>query len=358
MAHDHVRPGPCLLCSVKHLGTAKVRMEEALASSDPERRKSRLLDVTFQLAEAETTHLAGKYPGYAQQVRNLRKKVEDYVFEYKAEPDFKPSDIDEIVSDLVRAQSAERKQESSPQVDNRERAKELHYASRGERVGPQDVLNAIGAYQKEYETPASTSDIQFALTIPHDSGLGKEVDEALAHLPEKDIAANIEQLEAEGLVEMSSRGGFYLTPKGMERDPPISKYFNTPEGTRSSRLQQTTKEAGVILGSSFIARGTERLTAIADQTFGLTAQPPYLRAGVLVPILGGIAAILAALKMKEFQRRPSAQLGAIAFGSHLLTTSVDVAEQMATTGTVGLAVVGQAYRQPILAPHTETGPFS
>jgi len=63
-----------------------IHLSEAMASSDPERLKRRLLEVTFDLNEAETTHLAGKYPELAQEVRQIRKKIEEAALGAEAQP--------------------------------------------------------------------------------------------------------------------------------------------------------------------------------------------------------------------------------------------------------------------------------
>lgn len=103
--HDHTQGGEdCVYCSVKHCGAAKVKVGEALASTDPERRKLRLLDAMFELNEIETSHLA-RHPEMAQKVRQVRKKLEEAAFEGKP---VSMSDINDLISELLKLEASEK----------------------------------------------------------------------------------------------------------------------------------------------------------------------------------------------------------------------------------------------------------
>jgi hypothetical protein len=105
--HDHTNPETCLECAIKHVGAAMIHLSEAMASSDPERLKRRLLEVTFDLNEAETTHLAGKYPELAQEVRQIRKKIEEAALGAEAQPNVTREDLERIISDLLAQRERE-----------------------------------------------------------------------------------------------------------------------------------------------------------------------------------------------------------------------------------------------------------
>ena len=105
--HDHTNPGVCIPCAIKHLGAAMVHLGEAMGSTDPARLKRRLLEVTFDMNEAESTHLADRYPALAQEIREMRKKVEEAALGAGSNPGVTRDDIEKVIDKLL----AERKKE-------------------------------------------------------------------------------------------------------------------------------------------------------------------------------------------------------------------------------------------------------
>src|SRR3989442_15849366 len=70
------------------------------------------------------------------------------------------------------------------------------------------ILEAIEHYQEEYKAPASISDIQFLLTIPHGSPLDKQIDKSLERAPQEIIKQNLSSLIKQGKIEKTEYGGY------------------------------------------------------------------------------------------------------------------------------------------------------
>jgi len=86
----------CIGCTFKHLGSARVNLEEALASgSDAIRYRERLAKVMDEMAEAEK-HIAEKLPQIAGEIRPVRKNIEKVVLGETATTTVKPSDIEAV----------------------------------------------------------------------------------------------------------------------------------------------------------------------------------------------------------------------------------------------------------------------
>jgi len=85
----------CVECTIKHLGSTKIKLEEA-SSSEAGRLREKLREAFIQLNEAEQ-HLAdaphAPIKDYLIRVRNLRKTVEKEI--YKKDPQFKPEYLTE-----------------------------------------------------------------------------------------------------------------------------------------------------------------------------------------------------------------------------------------------------------------------
>lgn len=84
-------------------------------------------------------------------------------------------------------------------------------------VTPKNVLKAIDHYVGEYKAPASISDVQFILSIPHGSKVDKEIDRSLAKAPPAKVLTAIDKLKSEGLVKISEHGGYTITPEGRKQ---------------------------------------------------------------------------------------------------------------------------------------------
>ena len=65
-------------CSYKHLGSAKIKLQEAMAS-EGKRLQEKVTDAWDQLNEVETTHLT-RWPELIPKLREMRKRLEPSVF--------------------------------------------------------------------------------------------------------------------------------------------------------------------------------------------------------------------------------------------------------------------------------------
>lgn len=88
----------CPRCTVKHLGIAKIFLEEALAT-DPssERFTKKVRDAMNQMGMAEAVHL-NKWPEFATKVRDTRKEMEKTVFD-KAPLQIMPGHIESLIDE-------------------------------------------------------------------------------------------------------------------------------------------------------------------------------------------------------------------------------------------------------------------
>jgi len=81
----------CLECAIKHLGSAKIRLDEAASADDVKRLRLKLRESFIQLNEAEQ-HLAeapqSQIRDFLIETRKLRKTVEKEI--YQKEPKFNP----------------------------------------------------------------------------------------------------------------------------------------------------------------------------------------------------------------------------------------------------------------------------
>jgi hypothetical protein len=87
----------CLACAIKHLGSSKVKLEEASSSDEPERLREKLREAFIQLNEVEQ-HLSeapnhSEVKDYLVRVRRLRKMIEKEI--YRREPQYKPEYLTE-----------------------------------------------------------------------------------------------------------------------------------------------------------------------------------------------------------------------------------------------------------------------
>gem|GEM_PF-5502038 len=305
------KPESCIRCSVKHLGAARIALQEGLAASDVERRREKFQDVLFELNEAEK-HVSAEHPDLAQTIRSHRKRLEDFVFEgdISQSPPLTSEEINEIIK--VSFLREIRPKAEKPIVP----------------VTAQDVKQVVAQYQKEYESPASEADISYEI------GKTSEDDKIILEAIERGRKVGSEALQdavKKGLIKRTSEGGFV--------DPPIDKSFNIEE-TKRNPMALTTSDVGLIVGSEFAAKGVERLTRFADQQLGLTARPVLERLHTWVPPVVGVVLVLAAVMTNALKRRPTAQLAAVAAGAHLLTEGVDIAEEVATGAAAGFVVTG------------------
>jgi hypothetical protein len=101
----------CVKCAIKHLGSAKINLIEAAERGDERERRDKLLDAMFQLGEAEN-HLSADFPEEAAKVRNVRKRIEAYVWEEKGELDVKPDDIEALIDSLYWEKEGESEMEN------------------------------------------------------------------------------------------------------------------------------------------------------------------------------------------------------------------------------------------------------
>ena len=222
-------------------------------------------------------------------------------------------------------------------------------------ITDENVLMAIDHYIGEYKAPASVSDIQFLLSIPHGSPTDRAIDRALVKAPPDLVRRATEKLQQEGLVEASPSGGYVPTDKGRERLG-LEKDFNILNGSDS--LKMNGKDIGMIVGSELVAKGTEKLSDWVDATYNLDSQPLHLQTSTYVPI-GGALLLLAAAKTRYFKAKPSRQLAAVVYASHLLSQGVDVAQQATAPGVqfgiVQVPQFPQSRIQPGLTPAPTPG---
>lgn len=347
--HEHKSTGTCLLCAIKHMGAAKVKLGEAIASSDPERRQRRLLDVTFEMNEAETTHLSAEYPEFSKKVRDLRKSVEEAA--YGEELKVSTKDIDGLIDDMVG-------RVTKGMVMNEKQREGIKEALANTAIGgyppdeefrevlpvtPDNVLKAIRHYEGEYKAPASISDIQFILTIPHGSPTDKDIDRHLALAPPDQVQRALDELSATDKIKTTEFGGYVnpdyaKTPKG----------FNIAKTINESRRMLSGKEIAVIAGSQFAAKGTEKVMPMLDQNLGLR-DPFWNLDKIGTPAIG--AALLLLTLTKYGQRmKANAQLALVSYAAHLLTDVVDTALVLMPGSTQGFRL--QA------VPGTQTYPAS
>lgn len=111
----------------------------------------------------------------------------------------------------------------------------------------------------------------------------------------------------------------------------------------------TTREAGLIIGGSFVGKGIEKAGPWIDQALGMSAQPITMRPSTWIPPVGGAVLIAAAMVVSAIKRREGVQLAMIAAGANLLTKTVDIVETL-TTGGAGLSLVRSNGTMPQFAP--------
>lgn len=332
--HDHKAPGTCLLCAIKHMGAAKIKFGEAIASSDPERKQRRLLDVTFEMNEAETVHLSNEYPELSKRVRDLRKEVEEAA--YGKELQVSTSDIDQLIDEMVA-------KVTKGMVMTEKQREGIREALANTPIGgyppdeqfrevlpvtPENVLRAIRHYEGEYKAPASISDIQFILTIPHGSPVDKDIDRQLALAPPEEIRESLDELMAAGKIKTTEFGG-YVNPEYAE----TPKGFNIAKTINDQRRMLSGKEVAVIAGSQFAAKGTEKALPMLDKNLGIT-DPVWNLDKVASPVIGAVLLLLSLTKYGQ-RMKANTQLALVSYGAHLLTDVVDTAVEMSAGSTQG-----------------------
>ena len=349
--HDHTSASTCIYCSVKHVGAAKVKVGEGLASTNPERRRSRLLEATFELNEAEVSHLSD-YPEAAQKIRDTRKRLEEAAY---SGGKFDAAEIGGIIDHLVALEQRERGKQPKAKTSftpDEALTKVLH-------ASPKNVLKAIDHYKGDYGAAASLSDIQFLLTIPHASKLDKQIDKAFEKVPMAEIKSTVSVLEKDGLVDRADTGGYLLTPEGRAElgfTDKNTQDFNIRNPNNNMKMLKGS-DVGLIVGSTLAGKGTEALGTWADQTYGLSTAPLHNRISTWLPVIGA-ALVLAASQTKYFKKEShkEAQMAAVVYGSHLLAQGVDVVQQVTAPGAVfGLVDVSSYVPQPGLTPAPTPG---
>jgi hypothetical protein len=149
-------------------------------------------------------------------------------------------------------------------------------------ITAQAVHGAVRHYQEEYKAPASVSDIQFLLTIPHGSKLDKQIDKALSKAPPEVVEERLEELVKEKKVKLTSHGG-YINPH------PSSDKSSATEHTTEDHIKYTKEQIAknlILLEEHFknypcnecMNKHLMGITGYAEEGIGMDQEPIFHKA--------------------------------------------------------------------------------